>query len=705
LPSSAAVAALASAAGAGLAVRHRSQRTKGSGRGSAATRVRAVQTPYPQGVYDPVAAAAYFQTRPLAVVVRSLQLLTELGGFGAKLFIDKQTGSSEANAVTRGGELTGMLTRLGPTFIKIGQAASIRADLLPPAYLVSLQELQDRVPSFPTEKADEIIEAELGLAVGELFVKISEKPIASASLGQVYRATMRDGPEVAVKVQRPGMEDIVALDLYLLRVGADPLQWFLRVTNSGVNSDLVGVIDTWGEGFVGELDYRKEAQNARDFQKAIEETPLRGAVFAPPVIASCSSAKVLTTEWVDGERLELSTAEDVTKLCFVAMTTYLTMLLETGTLHADPHPGNLLRASDGRLCILDWGLVTTLSKDFHVAYIEHIAHLVSGDYEPVPSDLVRLGFVPEGKEQDVINSDVVKVLADVYGQWSGGGGAKAVDIQALFNGIQGLSDRYGNIFRVPPYFFYIARTFVVLEGIGLSNDPNYSVISECLPYVSQRMLSDKDPGIARALRSFVYGAQKDSPTRLLDPERIENLTRGMSSYTSATSGLNVQQNPAKEVARLTDQLSEMLLRDIEEAGLEGSSSSTSPTRRPTPLQDLVLDEVAKVAGAAARRAVWSLPFFREREGPRPRILAPDEQDHKALDTLSRLVEKLSPRAETLLDQLRVLPLQEQQEVAMEVLQRLWQYREDAFRVGGRLMAKLVAQGLRRAQEDLAAAGR
>ena len=140
-------------------------------------------------------------------------------------------------------------------------------------------------------------------------------------------------------MQRPDMLETIALDLYLLRVGA-------KVVSSlfPVKSDLVGVVDTWGFGFVDELDYRREAANTSDFMREIAKTPLRDAVFAPEVVDPCTSRKVMTTKWVDGERLEQSSAADVSKLCSVAMNTYLTMMLETGVLHADPHPGNLLRA-------------------------------------------------------------------------------------------------------------------------------------------------------------------------------------------------------------------------------------------------------------------------------------------------------------------------------------------------------------------------
>ena len=111
---------------------------------------------------------------------------------------------------------------------------------------------------------------------------------------------------------------------------------------------------------------------------------MKGVVFAPPVIRELSSGKVLVTEWVQGERLDRSSEKDLSKVCAIAMNTYLTMMLETGVLHCDPHPGNLFRTPDGRLCILDWGLVTTLQPDLQLTFIEHIAHLTSKDYEKVP---------------------------------------------------------------------------------------------------------------------------------------------------------------------------------------------------------------------------------------------------------------------------------------------------------------------------------
>ena len=197
--------------------------------------------------------------------------------------------------------------------------------------------------------------------------------------------------------------------------------------------------------------------------------------------------------------------------------------------HCDPHPGNLLRTSDGKLCILDWGMVTRLDPDLQITLIEHMAHLTSRDYDEIPNDLLQLGFIDESNADVIGDSGVVETLAEIYGAWTNGGGAAAVNVNKVIADLQDLTAEKGNFFKIPPYFAYIAKSFSVLEGIGLSNEPNYSIINECLPYVSKRLLTDKSERTGGALSTFIFGPDKANEDRIIDYDRVEQLVSGFGS--------------------------------------------------------------------------------------------------------------------------------------------------------------------------------
>merc|ERR1719409_754483 len=256
------------------------------------------------------------------------------------------------------------------------------------------------------------------------------------------------------------------------------------------------------------------------------------AVCAPTVIDELVRDTVLVTEWVEGTRLDRDASPDVPRLCGVAINAYLRMMLDTGVLHCDPHPGNLLRTTDGKLCILDWGLVTTIEPELQLSLIEHVAHLTAQDYGKVPDDLVKLGFVPKGGEAAVTSAGVTDFLTSTYSTWTSGGGASSFNVPQLLDEVNKLSAASENgIFQVPPYFAYIAKAFSVLEGIGLGIDPNYSIVKETLPYISTRIITDPSPRTGGALATFVYGeAKDDEATRVLDADRIETLLEGVRSY-------------------------------------------------------------------------------------------------------------------------------------------------------------------------------
>lgn len=671
-----------------------------------------MSTPYPTGTYDAKTAAAFYRERPLTVFKRAAFISLSAVGFGAGVLLDILTGTYKENEPKRADQLTELLTQLGPTFIKIGQSLSIRSDLLTPEYLRSLTALQDKVPAFPTETAREIISQELGKPCDSVFTGIEGKPVAAASLGQVFRAKTTDGRQVAVKVQRPDILEQVSLDMFLIRT-ASPL-----IKALGAPGDIEGLVDDWGFGFVNELDYLQEANNADSFMEGMKTTPLANVVFAPPVLREYSARRVLTTEWIDGERLEKSSADDVSTLCSVAMNTYLTMMLETGTLHCDPHPGNLLRTPDGRLCILDWGLVQEMPSDLRLTMIEHIAHLVSRDYAKVPNDLVLLGFVPDGQEDNIKSGDSQKYIAETYTKLMSGGGAANIDVNAVFDELQGLTANYGALFQIPPYFAYIARAFGVLEGIGLSSRADYAIISECLPYISQRLLTDPNPRTAGALNTFIFGANKDDEDRLVNTKRVKQLVEGFGSYSQATEGLSkpgganagnvlpaagAQGKLASTVDKVADQVFDLII-----------------TEEATPLQSIVLEQVARVLNAGVRGSWKSLrdASGRLRNGrsvlgtlidplgifAESDLVSLDRTDKRALAATQSLVELLQEQTKVDASALQSLNPQEVREVALLVSRKLWTRRRELALTTNRLAVVALLQTLDRLEKGAAQRG-
>jgi ABC1 atypical kinase-like domain len=280
--------------------------------------------PYPMNRYDAVSARRYFDQRPVQVLARSVEIAWLSTQFALSVFLER--GSKEE----LGRELPRLLTRLGPTFIKVGQSLSIRTDLLSPEYIRGLETLQDQVPAFDTAMAKQIIEEEWGKPItAVLESELTAKPIAAASLGQVYKGKLRaTGQDVAIKVQRPDIVEKIALDMHLLReFGGVAKRVF-----TFINTDLVGTVDVWAQGFVDELDYIQEAANGEFFAEKIMETPLKDVVFTPSIVRDHTTNAVLVTSWVDGQRLDQSSNADVAALCSIAMNTYLTMLLELGVL-------------------------------------------------------------------------------------------------------------------------------------------------------------------------------------------------------------------------------------------------------------------------------------------------------------------------------------------------------------------------------------
>lgn len=590
--------------------------------------------------YDPEAIAAYFEKRPLAVVSRLLEVILDCSYIALGLASDSATDKVKVNEKQRATEFVDLITKLGPTTIKIGQALSIRPDILPVAYLEELQKLQDKVPPFSSEVGKHMIEEGLGRPVEEVLTELSAEPVAAASLGQVYRGTLREeGETVAVKVQRPGVLEGISRDLFLLRNAAQALQYL-----PSIQSDLVALLDNWAFRFFDELDYVQEGKNTERFAENMKSIP---NIKVPRVFMKYTSRKVLMTEWVEGEKLSESREGDLLLLVNTALNCYLIQLLESGFLHADPHPGNLLRTTDGCLCVLDFGLMTEVTEEQRYTFIEYISHLVNSDYEKVADDLVRLGFVPPELVDPVKTAEAVPQLSRVFSQLTQGGGARKVNVQQVTDDLAKISEDY--VFVLPPYFALILKAFSVLEGIGLEADPDYAIVNGCYPYLSKRLITDDSLRTRAALKYFLYG-ESDR----LDVKRVEDILGGFENFKKLTMVPTTADDPGKSLPPVDPAAKEVLLLLFSPNG--------------SFLQDLLLTELVRAVDALSREALAELWAFFASQALFP---LPAE--------LSAPKSWLIPLPSLFFGPRRIASLSQDDEYSLDTVKRLWVLAEPQFR--------------------------
>ncbi|CAM9387684.1 unnamed protein product [Choristocarpus tenellus] len=364
----------------------------------------------------------YYQKKPLLVAKRFIEVSGSLAHFILNVIADVLTDNWDVNMPIRAKQMREFTSSNGPAFIKVGQGASIRPDILPPIYLSEMQKLQDRVPEFSSDEAKEILERELGTAVEDVFVNLRafDRPIAAASLGQVYKAVLKEtGETVAVKVQRPKVLATVTRDLYVIRIILQMLGLvdILRDTSRSVMS----LIDSWAVRFMEEMDYQLEARNALRFSAEMStHAALGSTIKVPEVHLGLTTRYILVSEWVEGLKissLESKTPQGKAQLATLQATllnSYLIQLLDNGFLHADPHPGNFLIQPDGTLCVLDFGLMTEVTDDQRYALLEYVCHLIAKDYTGTLEDLIVLGFIsPEVGDDPEKVELVVPLLAKV----------------------------------------------------------------------------------------------------------------------------------------------------------------------------------------------------------------------------------------------------------------------------------------------------
>ncbi|KAL2337566.1 hypothetical protein Fmac_012012 [Flemingia macrophylla] len=470
---------------------------------------RAITRATNASVYTPQLLASKYGSQPLKVVGRAIQVLSAVGLFGLKLLVDQRRGVLDQNKRIRAIELRDSFTRLGPTFVKLGQGLSTRPDICPHEYLEELSQLQDGLPTFPDDQAFACIEMELGQSLDSIFSNISPTAVAAASLGQVYKAQLKySGKVVAVKVQRPGIEEAIGLDFYLIR----GLGFLINKYVDSITSDVVALIDEFARRVFQELNYVQEGQNAKRFKKLYAD---KENILVPDIFWDYTSAKVLTMEWVDGVKLNEQEAIErqglkVLDLVNTGIQCSLRQLLEYGYFHADPHPGNLLATPEGKLAFLDFGMMSETPEEARYAIIGHVVHLVNRDYEAMARDYYDLDFL----SRDVDVSPIVPALRNFFDD--------ALNYTVSELNFKTLVDGLGNVlyqypFNVPAYYALILRSLTVLEGLALYADPNFKVLAASYPYFAKRLLTDPNPYLRDALIELLF---KDGKFRW---NRLENL--------------------------------------------------------------------------------------------------------------------------------------------------------------------------------------
>ena len=376
--------------------------------------------------------------------------------------------------------LTAELLELGSAFIKLGQLLSARPDVLPAGWVSELADLQDKVPSFSFDRAQAVLEDELGQRCVEI-IDLDQEPLGAASLAQVHRARLRSGRQVVLKIQRPGLEAVFRLDLEVMQQVAAVLQ---RHPSWGRGRDWVGIAQECRRVLLRELDFRTEAQYAARFRQQFLDDP---RIRVPGVIWELSSRRVLCLDYLPGIKVNdrsalIAAGIDPSTVAEIGAASYLQQLVRFGFFHADPHPGNLAVASDGALIYYDFGMMGLLSDGLRRRLGSMIRAAAARDAAGLVAEMQAAGVIASGIDVGPVRRLVRVMLKEaltppfspnVINKLSG-------DLYELV---------YGQPFRLPVELIFVMRALSTFEGVGRSLDPGFSLVAIAKPYLLPLMTS------------------------------------------------------------------------------------------------------------------------------------------------------------------------------------------------------------------------
>lgn len=404
---------------------------------------------------------------------------------------------------------------LGPTFIKVGQLFSTRADIFPSEYVDELSKLQDRVPAFDYEQVATIIEQELGKTIAELFASFEPIPLAAASLGQVHKAELHSGETVVVKVQRPGLKKLFEIDLQILKGIA---YYFQNHPEWGRGRDWIGIYEECCRILWEEIDYLNEGRNADTFRRNFRSY---NWVKVPRVYWRYTTSKIITLEYVPGikvsqyEALEAA-GVDRKAIARYGAQAYLHQLLNNGFFHADPHPGNLAVSPDGALIFYDFGMMGTIKSNVREGLMETLFGIAQKDGDRVVQSLINLGAIAPVEDMGPVRRSVQYMLDNFMD--------KPFENQSVATISEDLYEiAYNQPFRFPATFTFVMRAFSTLEGVGKGLDPEFNFMEVAQPYAMELMNNNNGASQANTfLNELSRQAVQVSSTALGLPRRLED---------------------------------------------------------------------------------------------------------------------------------------------------------------------------------------
>jgi predicted unusual protein kinase regulating ubiquinone biosynthesis (AarF/ABC1/UbiB family) len=465
----------------------------------------------------------HWQQSLRAPIVRQLEIFSFTMQFLTFLLWDRLTGANRGKKRQRRAKwLVDRLINLGPTFIKIGQSLSTRADLIPLEYIEQLTQLQDRVPEFNSQEAIRVIETELGQTLDNLFESFTVSPLACASLGQVHRARLLSGEEVVIKVQRPNLEGLFNLDFELLH----RLTRWLNIFPVVKKYNLEAIYQEFFELLFQEIDYIHEGKNADRFRENFKNYP---QVKVPLVYWQYTTRRVLTLEYVPGIKVDdretlLANGINVDGIIQLGICSYLKQLLQDGFFQSDPHPGNMAVSQEGELIFYDFGTMFELKSVAKDQMIETFFAILRKDTETVLKTLMYMGLIEPVVELQPVRN-IVQFLLDEFRD-------KPVDVRAF----EQISDQVYLMFkqqpfRLPPQMTFIIKSVTTLDGIARSLDPQYNLLAASQPFVKSLAVSGGTTNtmltLANQARTFLKQQwQKGNKNERMIRQLEEKIERG-----------------------------------------------------------------------------------------------------------------------------------------------------------------------------------